>query len=261
VLLVNLSTFAENSKESQLKSKLDTVQQREMAAREQIAQEQVKIENLKQDIQSFTRKISEALNKKYSLLGTDENGLFSISNSLDNIIFQYKTFVTAGASEIINNQRIVDSLHQFVTQLKSTTKFAYLNDIAKKIQVIDELYSKILNSVNEFQVQQVALTQTSSSNPAIVQQMPNMQTTETTESFGLVNEWTVSFDGNKRESLFKIAGYTQVYGDPYQWRKIYNANKDLIDKNYERFQKYQKTDMSINPQDVLFPGQVLKIPR
>jgi nucleoid-associated protein YgaU len=261
VLLVNLTTFAESSKESQYKNKLDTVQQREMAAREQIVQEQVKIENLKQDIQSCNQKISEALNKKYSLLGTDENGLLSVSNSLDNVIFQYKTFATTSTSEIVNYQKHVDSLHHFVIQIKNTSKLAHINDIAKKMQIIDELYYKILNSINEYQVQQVALTQAGSSNSSVLQQTTDLQTTGTIDSNNLVNEWIVKFVGNERESLFKIAGYAQVYGDPYQWRKIYNANKDLIDKNYERFQKYQKSDVSVNPQDVLFPGQILKIPR
>jgi len=44
--------------------------------------------------------------------------------------------------------------------------------------------------------------------------------------------------------LVKIAGYWEVYGDWRQWTKIYEANKDQIkDKN------------------LIYPGQVFKVPR
>ncbi len=43
------------------------------------------------------------------------------------------------------------------------------------------------------------------------------------------------------DSLSKIA--KSVYGDAQQWRKIHEANRDIID----------------NP-DLIYPGQVLKLP-
>lgn len=43
------------------------------------------------------------------------------------------------------------------------------------------------------------------------------------------------------DSLSKIA--KRVYGDPQQWRKIHEANRDVIE----------------NP-DLIHPGQVLKLP-
>ncbi len=45
----------------------------------------------------------------------------------------------------------------------------------------------------------------------------------------------------KGDSLSKIA--KSVYGDAKQWRKIHEANRDIID----------------NP-DLIYPGQVLKLP-
>jgi nucleoid-associated protein YgaU len=46
------------------------------------------------------------------------------------------------------------------------------------------------------------------------------------------------------EYLWKIAGYEDVYGDPYQWPRIYNANRDQIE----------------DP-DLIYPDQVFTIPR
>ncbi len=48
----------------------------------------------------------------------------------------------------------------------------------------------------------------------------------------------------KGECLWYIAGYKDVYGDPTAWPLIYQANKDKI-----------------KDPDLIYPGQVLKIPR
>jgi nucleoid-associated protein YgaU len=48
----------------------------------------------------------------------------------------------------------------------------------------------------------------------------------------------------KGECLWRIAADPDVYGDPYQWTKIYDANKDLI-----------------SDPDLIYPEQVLKVPR
>lgn len=46
------------------------------------------------------------------------------------------------------------------------------------------------------------------------------------------------------DCLWKIAGLDKIYGDPYQWPKIYKANKDMIS----------------NP-ELIYPYQVFDIPR
>lgn len=48
----------------------------------------------------------------------------------------------------------------------------------------------------------------------------------------------------KGETLWKIAGYPHIYGDPYKWKRIYNANRDVL----------------AGP-DSLKPGQILVIPQ
>lgn len=48
----------------------------------------------------------------------------------------------------------------------------------------------------------------------------------------------------KGECLWWIAEYKDVYNDPFQWPLIYDANKDKI-----------------NDPDLIYPGQVFKIPR
>jgi len=57
---------------------------------------------------------------------------------------------------------------------------------------------------------------------------------------GLPTEWVV-YEG---EFLYKIAGYEEVYGKGREWPKIYEANKDKI-----------------KDPDLIYPKQVLQIPR
>jgi len=55
-----------------------------------------------------------------------------------------------------------------------------------------------------------------------------------------VTTWTVT----PTNSLWRIAARPEIYGDGNRWREIYDANRDQIR----------------NP-DIIFPGQVLVIPR
>jgi hypothetical protein len=262
ILLVCFLTYAQEKKNARSSSPLDSVMQRELVVREQIALEQVKIENLKQDIQTYSEKVDDARKKRLSLLGTDEQGYLTVCSSLDNVIFQLQTFFSAGVSDMVQNQQIIDSLFSFSNNLKKTTRYARIDSLAAKMRVIEELYSKLANAVAEELKKSSVPLSTDNADSILTGQLLDNQESTRISSDGLVNSWTVSsVEGKKRESLFKIAGYPQVYGDPYQWKKIYSANKELIDNNYKRYQKLQNADATINPQDVIFPGQVLKIPR
>lgn len=59
-----------------------------------------------------------------------------------------------------------------------------------------------------------------------------------------VGKYVVGTWGANKECLWNIAGRENVYNDPWKWKRIYSANKDKI----------------VNP-DLIYPNQVLKIPR
>lgn len=262
--IVILSSFlinAEDIKRSAHGFASDTMQQREMAAREQIALEQAKIGNLKQDLQTCTGKLTDALNERYRLLNTDKHGYDSINSSLDSIAFHLENFLSAGVVDISDNIRTIDSLYRCAGRLKATTRFPRLRDVAKKIQVIEDLYLKISEAYTRLQREISSADSSGTRTLDAVEEPAVVSAVDSGKPSDLADVWIVSTDSSVSESLFKIAGYDQVYGDPYKWQKLYLANKELIDKNYEKFQKNKKTDVSINPQDILFPGQVLRIPR
>ncbi|HEX2957260.1 MAG TPA: hypothetical protein VHO70_10540 [Chitinispirillaceae bacterium] len=261
VLLVCFFSTAQENKKPRYTTRLDTVQQREITTREQIALEQVKIENLKQDIQACSQKLESVRNKRFSLLGTDEQGYLAICSTLDNILFQLQSFTSAGVIDIVQNQTVIDSLYYFSNSLKKTTRYDRVDSLAMKMQTIEEIYHKISDSVCAYSQKSTSSTLADSVDVGSVAMVSNIQTVQSRSSDGFVDSWIVRSEDGKKESLFRISGYPQVYGDPNQWYRIYQANKELIDKNFKMYQKLQKTDVSINPQDIIFPGQVLKIPR
>jgi hypothetical protein len=68
----------------------------------------------------------------------------------------------------------------------------------------------------------------------------------TTTTDGLPKQYTVRTWRVERDCLWNIAGYPWVYGDPWKWRELYEANKD-------------KMPNPANP-DLIEPGMVLDIP-
>ncbi len=67
-----------------------------------------------------------------------------------------------------------------------------------------------------------------------------------TEDGALAANYIVKLNIERRDCLWRIAGFSYIYGDPTQWRRIYEANKD----------SFPQPD---NP-DLILPGMVLKIP-
>lgn len=64
------------------------------------------------------------------------------------------------------------------------------------------------------------------------------------EPVEVIEELAITHTVVRGETLWEIAGYEHIYGDPTQWRLIFEANRDILD----------------HP-DALRPGQVLIIPR
>jgi nucleoid-associated protein YgaU len=63
---------------------------------------------------------------------------------------------------------------------------------------------------------------------------------------GLPRQYTVRTWRVERDCLWTIAGYPWVYNDPWKWKLLYDANKDIMPE-------------PANP-DLIVPGQVLTIP-
>ena len=248
---------ADNSLLEQHESELTSIQQQEIVTREHIALEQTRIESLKLEIQRVSGEISNASLKKYELLGVNEQGLKETEDVLDSIKQSLESVLASG-SDISTFKTQIDEFNNWLDRLRGK-KIVRLPLISTRVQVCDSLISKI-SVVTEQSRQNVSqsLSESSTSRASsdldtLTPSKPNKETQ--------VDTWLVKYEGNIRESLFKIAGYPEVYGDSYKWPLLYEANKELIDQNFHKHTKNKNNSTDINPPDILFPGQILKIPR
>lgn len=96
---------------------------------------------------------------------------------------------------------------------------AELNELRRdKISVLPEFYNRIIKDAKEI-------------NPGLIREKK-------------IKSYTVRSWFENRDCLWNIAGNADIYGDPFQWPKVWQANTDLIR----------------NP-DIIHPGQVLTIPQ
>jgi nucleoid-associated protein YgaU len=65
--------------------------------------------------------------------------------------------------------------------------------------------------------------------------------------------------------LWKIAGYSDVYGDSYKWYSIYKDNQGKIDGNYDRYVAWTEAQgaekLYDHPAQLIYAGWDLSIPR
>ncbi len=66
------------------------------------------------------------------------------------------------------------------------------------------------------------------------------------ERLPLPKYYAVRLIPDRRDCLWRIAEYPFVYGDPWKWRMLYDANKAVL--------------VNPNDPDLILPGQILEIP-
>jgi len=87
----------------------------------------------------------------------------------------------------------------------------------EKMSLIPEFYNKIMRLAKDI-------------NPGLIREK-------------VIKSYTVGTWSENRDCLWNIAAKNEIYGDPFQWSKIWQANTDIVR----------------NP-DIILPGQVLTLP-
>ena len=221
-------------------------QEREQNAQQQITQLQGEIDQLKQQIADLNNQIAAVWQEIYDSIGVTKDHLDAYANELDMLGNDIAAFGKLSPEEIYQQSDKLDKLSERVEQLRqdpaamlsqykdildryaaqiesirarmakprvlqyTVVKGDYLWKIAKmKDHYGDGMKWMRIYSVNRDQIQ----------NPDLI--YPNQQ-------FSI----PLDIDKNKQylvkrgDFLYGIA--ESLYNDPFQWRKLYEANKDLI---------------------------------
>jgi nucleoid-associated protein YgaU len=211
---------------------LQSAQQREQIARGECAKQVIQIDSLKSQIAQIEQRIAVVIENIYSVLGITEHDVANVEFALSEMQNSLNTIRLFSSDELgVHKQEIREIEARFsVLQAK---RVCLLHRVAVKVSGVESALASV----------KAQLLQATAPAPS-----PSDVSTK----------YTVLKSGSAR-NLSKIA--ESVYGDQYEWPRIYRANKLFIDKWYLIY-KNRSGDLNImRPQDFLLPGWTLEIPR
>ncbi len=252
-----------NMKMDEYKVELAKWQKCEADNKAKIADEEAQIAKLNDDISNTDQQIADVWTEIYGLLGTDKAGYQDYLNQLKTLENDLSGFVALSPEEIYTRKDELDGFKKRLAALKNdkrslaTESQGYISRIENLLAQADEKAKPA--AAGMYQVIRGDYLWKIAKKPAIYgdayawlriytynrEQIkdPNLiypnQTFRIPRMAGPGEYWVT-----RGEFLSKIAGYANVYGNPFQWQRIYEANKSVI------------TDPNL-----IYPFMVLRIPK
>ncbi|MFH1942489.1 MAG: LysM peptidoglycan-binding domain-containing protein [bacterium] len=210
VLLVAFSTTVFGQQERKIKmdeykAQLAGFQTREQAANEKINALQAEITDLKKQIADTQSQFDGTWNDIYTMLGTNKAGVDAYRTNLDAISGELDGLARLSPEDLFRRKEELKGIIKRIEEAKAS-KIALLTEMENKLAEID---GKVA---------------------ALKAKMPA----------NIYDLYTV-LNG---DYLWKISKKDNIYGDPYQWIRIYCVNKDQI-----------------KDANLIFPEQIFKIAR
>jgi nucleoid-associated protein YgaU len=219
---------------TQYETELSSAQQREKIAKEQIAQEQARMETLKRQIAEIDLKIAAVKREIYGILGITEADVAAAESEIASIRGELESLLGLLPEDLKKRSKDIDTQQTRITALKKKP-VSYLWRVRDLIPPVEQLLEQVRAKAS----QQIAAPATSQS----------------------VNSYTVRLVPGKRECLYRIAAYDFIYNNAAKWPTLYRTNESIIKKKFDRYSKSASQPKYTHPEDLIFPGQVLDIPR
>jgi nucleoid-associated protein YgaU len=205
--------------------RLAEAQKREADAKTAIAEEQAKIASLRQQLIDIDAKIAAVIQEKYDILGITEQDVIDAEAEIAAIREDLELLLGLTPDELLKRIADIKNDENRIIALKEKP-VSYLWRIRDQIVQLDELLERVKANLPD-----------------------------------KLSSYTVKLIEGRRDCLYRIAEYDEIYGDPAQWPTIYRANQTTIDQGYERYKRAVEESKYSRSQDLIFPGQVFDIPR
>lgn len=210
ILLLGFSTFLFGQEERKIKmdeyrADLAEWQTREANATTRVDELQAEIDDLNNQIADVQGEIDGTWDEIYAMLGTDKEGVDAYRGNLQAIEGEIDGLAALSPEELFRRQDEIDAIEKRIEEAKGSN-LAYLTEMENKISELEGKVAGLKASV-----------------PA-----------------NIYDQYTVL----KGDYLWKIAKKDDIYGDAYQWIRIYCVNKDQI-----------------KDPDLIYPDQVFNIAR
>jgi hypothetical protein len=268
ILFLSVAVFAQSydyevMKMDEYRAELAKWEQRLADANTALAEEEARCQTAQDEMASVQGEIDGVWSEIYGLLGTDEAGykdylsqlraleselsgfvalspedIYARKNEIQDYKDRYNAFLKDKRSLGNEAQAILGRIKNLIDEAENKAQPAaagmyevvrgdYLWRIARKPEIYGDAFAWIrIYTSNRDQIQNPDLIY-----PRQVFRIPQVA--------GPNEHWVA-----RGEYLTKIAGYSQVYGNSFQWQRIYDANKDVI-----------------SDPNVIYPHMVLQIPR
>lgn len=210
ILLLAFSATAFGQEERKIKmdeyqAQLAALETRQAGANDQIAALEAEIADLKQQIDDTQNQIDGTWNEIYGMLGTDKAGVEAYRSDLAAIDDELSGLAMLSPEELFRRKDELKAIEEKVGAARGS-----------KISLLTEMDEKLSNLDGKI--------------AALRAKMPA----------NIYDQYTVM----NGDYLWKISKKDEIYGDPYQWIRIYCVNKEQIE----------------DP-DLIFPEQIFKIAR
>ena len=205
MLFVGFAMAQEEMTMDEYNAQLAEWQKREADAKAAIATVNTEIEALKKEIAQTEQETANEWQEIYALLGVSESDVDQFRSQLEGIESDLDALASLPPEELFKRRKEVDELEAKLNELMAGN-IGWLTEIQDQAATIEGKISQLRAS------------------------MPK----------AIYDEYTVV----KGDYLWKISGKEDIYGDPYQWIRIYTYNKDQIK----------------NP-DLIYADQIFKIQR
>ena len=265
VLALAAPAFAQDKKMSmdEYRQQLADWQKREADAKAAMTGVDAEIETLKKQIGDLDQQIATEWDNIYSMLGTDRAGVDAYRNQLKAVESEVDGLMALSPEELFKRRKEIDDLQARLNELKKS-KIALLTEMQDLIAVIEGKITQLRGRMpaavyTEYNVAKgdylwkisgkkdiyadpyqwmrlYSYNRDQIKDPDLI--YPN-QVFKVQREVG-PDEYLVA----KGDSFRKIAGALGM-GDPGMWRKIYEANKDIVGDNPSQ----------------IYPYTVLRIPR
>jgi len=254
---VNAATGPVPADCEQYEAELLSAQDREKTAKEQLAGQQGELQRLRQEIADAKQRSAAAEQEKYSTVSATEPDVVAAENEASAIEQQARQLANAPADQLAARESDVSALEIRLSALtaKPVSGLWRVRDrLDQARQAVQQVRSGLIDAIAAQQA--VAAPVTGSRTSAAGGQSFTHSVSQTGQS-----TYEVRLVPGNRDCLYRIAGYDFVYGDPARWPTIYEANRSIIVRNFERFVQSVSQSKFSRPEDLIFPGQVLDIPR
>jgi len=232
-------------------------QAREAAAKAEITKVDAEIEALKKELGDLDAQVASEWDAIYALVGTDKAGVDAYRNQLKALEGEVDGLMALSPEELFKRRAEIDALQARLDELKNS-KIAALTEMQDLIAVIEGKLTQLRGRMpqamyTEYNVEKGDYLWKISGKEDIYkdpmqwmriysynrEQIKDPDLIYPKQVFKIhrengPNEYLVA----KGDFLAKISGAASGLGDPAQWRKIYEANKDIVGEDPNKIYPY-----------------------